>query len=339
MTVNNVAKVKRMKNKTLPKGKKQEKPYLHIFLLVITAVVWGASYVSQKVGVGIVEPFTFNGVRMMVGGTVLMPFIPLLRKYGVTQKVDMKEILASRKADTVKDLPWYDRKPQLYGSIFAGLALFSATSFQAYGIQVSNIGKAGFIISMYVVLVPIFGIFLGHKIRSVDWLAVVLAVIGLYLLSIKGEFHISIGDIYLILGSISFAFHMLIQRHYSNMVDCVALSSAQFFVVGIMSLLPMFALEDPSWQGIQNATVPILYSGALSSGVGFTLQLIAMRKVPPSQAALITAQESTLAVFFGWLLLNETLTSRELIGCAFMLAGILISQLTPSRRKYEDQNC
>ncbi|HZW98012.1 MAG TPA: DMT family transporter [Bacillota bacterium] len=328
-----------MKNKTAGSLKKREKPYLHLLLLVITAVIWGASYVSQKVGVGIVEPLTFNGVRMLVGGTVLLPFIPLMRKFGITEKADMKKILAGRKADTVKDLPWYDRKPQLYGSIFAGLALFSATSFQAYGIKFSNIGKAGFIISMYVVLVPIFSIFLGHKIRSVDWLAVALAVIGLYLLSIKGELHISVGDIYLILGSVSFAFHMLIQRHYSNMVDCVALSSAQFYVVGILSLIPMFVLENPGWQGILDATVPILYSGALSSGVGFTLQLIAMKKVPPNQAALITAQESTLAVFFGWLLLDEILTCRELLGCAFMFAGILISQLTPTSKTSDEQNC
>ncbi len=311
---------------------KPKKPYLHLFMLTVTALIWGASYVSQKVGVEHVGTFTFNGVRMLVGGIVLLPFIPLLRKLGVSNKVDIQEILAAKKVESVEDLPWYDRKPQLYGSIFAGLALFAATSFQIYGIQLSNVGKAGFIISMYVVLVPLIGIFLGHKIRSVDWLAVVMAVVGLYLLSITGGFHISKGDIYLILGSLSFTIHMLIQRHYSNLVDCVALSSAQFLIVGAVSLIPMFALENPAWQGILAAAIPILYSGALSSGVGFTLQLIAMQRVPPNQAALITAQESTFSVFFGWALLGETMTGRELLGCAFMLAGILISQLTPDKK-------
>lgn len=312
---------------------KQKKPHLHLFLLAVTAIIWGASYVSQKIGMEHVEPFTFNGVRMLVAGIVVLSATPLMRKLGVSRKVSMKEILADKQVEAVEDLPWYDRKPQLYGSIFCGLALFAASSFQIYGLQLSSIGKAGFIISMYVVLVPILGLFLGHKIRSVDWLAVVLAVIGLYLLSIKGEFAISVGDIYLILGALSFAIHILIQRHYANMVDGVALSSVQFLIVGTISLIPMFVLENPSWQGILQAAVPILYSGAMSSGLGFTLQIIALQKVPSNQAALITAQESTLAAFFGWLILGETMTGREILGGVFMLTGVLISQLVPEKKQ------
>ncbi len=313
--------------------KKARKPYLHLFLLSITAVVWGASFVSQKVGMGHVGPFTYNGIRMLIGGAVLLPVISLFRKRGLTRKVEIKEILAQRDVSSVEDLPWYDRKPAVYGCIISSIALFAATSFQHYAIQFSSVGKAGFIVSMYVVLVPLFSTFLGHRIKILEWLAVALALIGLYLLSIKGEFHISHGDIFLILGSISFSIHILIVRHYSPMIDGLVYSSAQFFLVGLISLPFMFILENPSWRSIYSAAIPILYSGVLSSGIGFTFQTLGLEKVPSNQAALITSQESTFSVLFGWLILNEALSGRELLGCAFMLAGVLLSQLAPGKEK------
>lgn len=316
---------------------KEKKPYLHLFLLSIAAVVWGASFVSQSVGMAHIGPFTYNGVRMLMGGTVLLPVIPMLRKLGISKKADMADVLAAKEVDTIEDLPWYDRKPQLYGGIIAGIALFFASSFQQYAIQFTTTGKAGFITSLYVVLVPIFGVFLGHRIKKSDWLGVSFALVGLYLLSIKGGFYISHGDFFLILCAIFYAIHIIVLNHYSPMVDGILLSSAQFFVVGLISLVPMFTLESPTWAAVIAAGPQLLYSGVLSSGVGFTLQTIGLQRVPPTQASLITSQESTLSVVFGWLLLNEMMTGRELLGCALMLAGVLISQLAPEKVKKEKQ--
>lgn len=321
-----------MNNIVAERPEKEKKPYLHLFLLSITAVVWGASFVSQSVGMDHVGPFTYNGVRMLMGGTVLLPVIPLLRKFGITKRVDMDDVLAVKGVDSVEDLPWYDRKPQFFGGLFAGIVLFFASSFQQYAIQFTTTGKAGFITSLYVVLVPVFGIFLGHKIKKSDWAGVSLALVGLYLLSIKGGFYISHGDFFLILCAIFYAIHIIVLDHYSPMVDGVVLSSTQFFIVGLISLVPMFAMENPAWGALIAAGPPLLYSGILSSGVGFTLQTIGLQKVPPTQASLITSQESTLSVVFGWLLLRETMTGRELIGCAMMLTGVLISQLAPEKK-------
>ncbi len=322
-----------MNTKAADGSGKEKKPYLHLFLLSIAAVVWGASFVSQSVGMDHVGPFTYNGVRMLMGGTVLLPVIPLLRKFGITQKTDMADILAMRSVDSIEDLPWYDRKPQLYGGIIAGVVLFFASSFQQYAIQYTTTGKAGFITSLYVVLVPVLGVLLGHKIKKADWLGVSLALAGLYLLSIKGVFNISRGDFFLVLCAIFYAVHIIVLNHYSPMVDGVILSSTQFFVVGLISLVPMFTMETPTWASLIAAGPPLLYSGVLSSGVGFTLQTIGLQKVPPTQASLITSQESTLSVVFGWLLLQETMTGRELLGCVLMLAGVLISQLAPAKNK------
>ncbi len=311
----------------------EKKPYLHLFLLALSALIWGASFVPQSLGMDHVGPFTFNGVRMLMGGIALLPVIFLLRRFGITKKVDMAELLAERKLAKIEELPWYDRRPQLYGGVFAGLALFLASNAQQYAIQFTTTGKAGFITSLYVVLVPIFGVFLHHKIRFFDWLAVSLALIGLYLLSIKGGFYIDHGDLFLVICAIFYAVHILILNHYSPFVDGVALSSVQFFIVGFLSLIPMYLREVVSWKSLLAAGPSLLYSGLLSSGVGFTLQVIGLQKVPPTQASLISSQESTLSVIFGWLLLNEIMTGRELLGCALMLTGVLISQLAPFKKK------
>ena len=312
-------------------AKKQKKPYLHLFLLCITAIIWGASFVSQSVGMDYVGPFTYNGVRMFLGSFVLLPVIYFMRKRGYTQKVDREQILAQRGVSSLAELPWYDRHPQLYSGIFAGIILFIASSAQQYGIQFTTTGKAGFITAMYVVLVPLLGIFLRHKTRVADWVAVVLATFGFYFLSITEGFSIAKGDLYILLCAFFYSLHILVLNHYSPMVDGVVLAATQFFAVGLISLVPMFTLETPNLQSLLDAAPPILYSGVLSSGIGFTLQIIGQRKVPPAQASLIISQESTLSVIFGWLLLNEVMSGREILGCVLMLTGILISQLTPTK--------
>ena len=276
----------------------EKKPYLHLFLLALSALIWGASFVPQSLGMDHVGPFTFNGVRMLMGGIALLPVIFLLRRFGITKKVDMAELLAERKLAKIEELPWYDRRPQLYGGVFAGLALFLASNAQQYAIQFTTTGKA-----------------------------------GLYLLSIKGGFYIDHGDLFLVICAIFYAVHILILNHYSPFVDGVALSSVQFFIVGFLSLISMYLREVVSWKSLLAAGPSLLYSGLLSSGVGFTLQVIGLQKVPPTQASLISSQESTLSVIFGWLLLNEIMTGRELLGCALMLTGVLISQLAPFKKK------
>lgn len=320
-----------MDNSNQNKVTKQKKPYLHLFLLVITAVIWGASFIAQKTGMEHIGPFTYNGVRMLLGGTILLPVIYFMRKTGHTSKIDMDELLEIRGVSHIEDLPWYDRRPQLYGGIFAGSMLFVASSLQQHGIQYTTTGKAGFITAMYVILVPVVGIFLRHKTRIADWLSVFLAVFGFYFLSITENITIAKGDLYLLLGAFCYSFHILIINHYSPIVDGVTLASTQFIVTGLLSIAPMFIFETPNLNAIKDAALPILYSGGLSSGVGFTLQVIGLQKVPPTQASLITSQESTLSVIFGWLILGEVMSGREILGCLLMLAGILISQLTPTK--------
>ena len=291
-------------------------------MLLLTSLIWGTAFVAQSVGMDFLEPFTFNGVRSFIGGVTLLPCIWLLEKMNGKPEVD----------GTRKDL--------IQGGIACGLLLFAASSLQQMGIQYTTAGKAGFITAFYIVFVPVLGIFLKKAAGWKVWKSVFLALIGLYFLCIKEGFSIGKGDIMIFACALDFAVHILVIDYYSPKVDGVKMSCIQFFVCGIASLPFMFLTETPQIGNILDAWMPILYAGVLSNGVAYTLQIVAQKGINPTVASLIMSLESVISVLAGWAILHQTLTKRELAGCVFMFAAIIIVQLKPRENGgyHEDYN-
>ncbi len=292
------------------------------FLLLLTAIIWGSAFVAQSVGMEYVEPFTFTFTRSIIGGCVLIPVIALLRK---TDSIKSKT-RSARMCIT---------KYEWLGGICCGIALCAASNFQQIGMLHTTVGKAGFITALYVVIVPILGLFLKKRVPILIWLCVVLSVVGLYLLCMpKGAFALAQGDILVLICAVLFSFHILIIDYFSPKGDGVVISCIQFFVCGILSGIIMLFVENPSFANIMDAKWSILYAGALSSGVAYTLQVVAQKGVNPTVASLILCLESVVAVLAGWIILGDKLTSRELTGCIFMFVAIVLAQLpTPKKER------
>lgn len=278
-------------------------------LLLLTALIWGAAFVAQSAGMEQNGPFTFNTIRMILGGIVLIPCIALFDK--------MRHVrLGWRSAD--KNL-WV-------GGCLCGVALFTGATLQQFGIQYTSAGKAGFITALYVIFVPLCRLFAGKRPGKLLWGSVALAAVGMYLLCMDGSLALSKGDVLVLLGAFGFTAHILIIDHFSQKVDGVRMSCIQFFVAGALSLVCMFLFETPSVPAILSAWAPILYAGLLSCGVAYTLQVVAQKDTDPTVASLILCLESVFAVLFGWLLLGETLSMKELLGCILMFVAIVLAQ-------------
>ncbi len=286
-------------------------------LLFLTAIIWGSSFVAQKAGMEYIGPFTFNGIRLIIAGISLLPVI-----YFFSIKKNKKSNIKFTKKD---------KSIHIIGGISCGIALFIAASLQQIGVVYTTAGKAGFITALYVVMVPIFGvIFLKKKVTPLMWISVVIATIGLYLLSFKigdTDFKINKGDILVILCAVFYTVHILVIDYFSPKTDGIILSCIQFFVAGFISLIIMFITEHPELSAILICTIPILYSGVLSAGIGYTLQIVAQKDTDPTVASLILCLESVFAVIAGMIILKETLTNRELIGCLIMFVAIILSQI------------
>lgn len=286
------------------------------FILFMAATVWGVAFVAQSVGMDYVEPYTFIAVRNVVALAVLVPCAVFMRRK--TQKVHHQ-----RK----------NKKALVIGGICCGLCLFTASTLQQFGVKYTTVGKAGFITAMYLVLVPVFGIFLKKKTGLKVWIAVGLACVGLYLLCItKGDFQLQKGDLYMLGCAAVFAVHILVVDHFSPLVDGVELSCVQTFTNAVLGAIMMLLLEQPHFSDILAAWLPILYAGALSSGVGYTFQIIGQKGMNPTAACLILSLESVISVLAGWLLLHQVLTAREVAGCVLAFAAIILVQM-PERRK------
>lgn len=283
-------------------------------MLLLTAFIWGTAFVAQSVGMDYLEPFTFNGVRSLIGGAALLPCIWILQKLNGR----------SKDTGTKKDL--------LTGGLACGVLLFAASSLQQIGIKYTTAGKAGFITAFYIVIVPVMGIFLHKKIGWKIWLAVVLAVAGLYFLCITESFSVGKGDILVFLCALVFAVHILVIDHFAPKVDGVKMSCIQFFVCGILSVPFMFALEAPKITAVMTAWMPILYAGVLSFGVAYTLQILGQKNVNPAVASLLLSLESCFSVLAGWIVLGERLSIREMSGCILMFAAIILAQV-PEKKK------
>lgn len=291
-------------------------------LLFLTAFIWGIAFVAQSVGMDYVGPFTFNCVRSLIGGIVLIPCIRLLRKN--TQGKDG----VSPKAE--------DRKLLLTGGILCGILLAAATNFQQVGIAYTTVGKAGFITAFYIIIVPILGLFLKKKCPPTVWIGVVLALAGLYFLCITEELSVGKGDALIFVCAILFSVHILVIDHFTELVDGVKMSCIQFLVCGMITAVPMFLFEEPRISGIIAAGQPILYAGVLSCGVAYTLQIVGQKGMNPTVASLILSLESVISVLAGMVLLNQHLSTREILGCVLMFAAIILAQL-PQKKGKEEQ--
>lgn len=287
-------------------------------LLLLTAMIWGAAFVAQSVSMDYVGPFTFLCSRSILGGVVLLPVIAVMGR-----------------GKKKKEARLGNRNILLLGGICCGVMLFIGSALQQIGIQYTTAGKAGFITAMYMVLVPICGLFFGRKPGGKTWAAVAVALVGMYLLCLYGSGiqNLSKGDLLEMLCALGFTGHILVVDHFSPKVDGVKMSCIQFFVCGILAGIFMLILEEPSWENICAAAVPILYAGILSSGAGYTLQIVAQKDTQPTVASLLMSLESVFSLIFGWILLKEAMSGVELLGCVLMFAAIIWVQLPEKQKK------
>ena len=294
------------------------------FLLILTAFIWGVAFVAQSVGNAYVGPWTFTASRSVIGALFLIPCIAFL------DKLKAKETSSSNNA-SAKDEP-KNTKTFIIGGICCGTALAIASMLQQYGIAYTTVGKAGFITALYIIIVPILGIFFKRNPGLRVWISVLLAVAGLYFLCMTDSLSLGKGDLLVMLCALVFSFHILIIDHFSPMVDGVRMACIQFAVVAVICGIPALIFEQPSLSSILDAWAPILYAGMLSSGVGYTLQIVAQKNYDPTVASLIMSLESVFSVLAGWVILGQSLTPRELFGCALMFGAIILVQL-PDRKK------
>lgn len=288
-------------------------------LLLLTAAIWGVAFVAQSVGMDYVGPLTFNCVRSLMGGVVLLPCIWYF---------DRKR---NRNQRTVV-IPGA-RKTLIIGGICCGLALCLASNFQQFGIQYTTVGKAGFITACYIIIVPVLGLFFKKKCSPVIVGAVALSVVGLYLLCMAGgELSVNKGDLMMLVCAVLFAGHIIIIDFFAPVVDGVKMSCIQFFVCGILSGIGMVLYETPDLGQILAAWAPVLYAGVMSCGVAYTLQIIGQKGMNPTVASLILSLESSISVLAGWAILGQKLTARELSGCALMFGAIVLAQVPVGRK-------
>lgn len=286
-------------------------------LLLLTSLIWGVAFVAQKSGGAGLGALTIIGLRSMIGSAGLMLAIPLLDKLGLSRKSDSPA----------------QRKTLWIGGILCGLAMFAATNLQQFGLREASEGKAAFVTALYIVLVPILGLFLHRRATILNWLGVALAAVGLYLLCAMGETGFGISDILLLLCALMFSVQIMLVDRFSPKVDGVRLSCIQFLVVGILNLPLMFLLETPSWAGVQNHLGELLYLGLLSSGVAYTLQIIAQKDTDPTTASLLMSLESVFGALAGWLLAGHAMGGYEILGCVLMFAAIVLAQLPAPKRR------
>ena len=302
-------------------------------LLFITAAIWGLAFVAQSVGMDYVGPLTFNCVRSLLGGLVLIPLCLFTGRGKAAavqdagrEKAAVAQDAGREKAAAQGAQPGSTRN-LLLGGLCCGLALCLASNFQQFGIQYTTVGKAGFITACYIVIVPVLGLFFGKKCSPLMAVAVALSLGGLYLLCMTGGGGgLNRGDVLVLVCAFLFSVHIMVIDYFSPMVDGVKMSCIQFFVCGIVSGIGMILFEEPRLSQIFAAWMPVLYAGVMSCGVGYTLQIVGQKGMNPTVASLILSLESSISVLAGWVLLGEQLSMREIFGCALMFGAIVLAQ-------------
>ncbi len=300
-------------------------------LLLLTAMIWGFAFVAQQMGMDYIGPFTFAAIRFFIGFLALLPVIWITdrRKAKSTSDSVSGNNGGAPELTSAKS----NRRLLLIGGICCGISLGLASAVQQLALTTSPAGKVGFLTALYILFVPILGIFLKKRAGLKIWISVAIAIVGMYLLCITDSFSLKPGDSLALLCSIIFAIQMLFADYFSPKLNGLKLSCAQFLVASTLNFILMLIWETPNISGILSAVVPLLYTGLLSSAVGYTLQIIAQKDSPPAVAALILSLESVFSVIGAWLILHQTMTLRETFGCLFMFAAIILAQLPGRARK------
>ncbi len=277
---------------------------------ILAAFIWGTAFVAQSVSTDFIEPFTFNALRSIIATVFLLIVIFLINKRGTIPKFKQ------------------NKKALIKGGVLAGIILFIAANLQQFGIfNETSAGKAGFITALYLVLVPIFGLFFKKRASITVWISVVIATVGLYLLCIKENFTIELGDFYVFLCSICFAFHILTIDHFGENCDSLMLSFVQFFTVSVLSVIFALIFETPNLNNIMHCVFPVLYVGVFSSGIAYTLQIVAQKGSNPTVITLLLSLESVFAVLAGAIVLKDVMSIKELVGCLLMFFAVILAQL------------
>lgn len=292
------------------------------FLLFLAAFIWGVAFVAQSVGMDYMGPCTFNGARFLMGSVVLIPLVIFRRNKKRTQD--------GKRQETGKD-----RKSVVAGGICCGLVLCFASLCQQVGILYTTVGKAGFITTLYIIIVPIMGIFLKKKVSGKVWIGALLAAFGMYLLCMSERLALSRGDAYVFICAILFSIHILVIDYFSPKVDGVELSCIQFLTAGIICSGLALLLEKPVLQNFIDGMIPLAYAGIMSCGVAYTLQVVGQKDTDPTIASLILSMESVISVLAGWVILGQELNSRELFGCALVFGAVILVQLPERKKKGE----
>lgn len=297
----------------------QNKKLLGNLLLTLTALIWGTAFVFQRVGMDSIEPITFTAARFWLAAAAVGAVALVTSKREPHDRT--AEEAARRKHDT------------LIGGIFCGIFLGTASVFQQMGLVYTTAGKAGFITAMYILIVPVLGFVLFRRKNSwLVWLAVAIGVVGMYLLCVTEGFSLTHGDTLVVICAVLFSGHILCCDHFVQHGNPIGISAIQFLTTAVLTTVVSFLVEQPAWDKVASAALPILYCGLISGGVGYTLQIVAQRFTDPTIASLLMSLESVFAVIAGALLLHETMSTRELIGCIVMFAAIILVQIpTPKK--------
>lgn len=292
---------------------------------ILAAFIWGTAFVAQDLCADSIGAFAFNATRYFIAVLALLVVILISDKL----KKNKPTLTAQEKKAANKQL-WL-------GGLCCGAALAIASNFQQAGLVAgTDAGKAGFITALYVVLVPVFGLFFKRKVSLPTWIAVVLSVVALYLLCIKGDFSLAPGDLLILVCAVCFAVHILVIDHFTAYCDGVKLSCLQFLFAGIISTICMFIFEDVDFAAILSCALPLLYVGIFSCGVGYTLQILAQKDSTPTVVTILLSLESVFAVIAGAIILKQQMTVREYIGCAIMFAAVVLAQIQfPTKQKAE----
>lgn len=287
------------------------------FLLFLAAFIWGVAFVAQSVGMDYMGPLSFNGARFLMGSLVLIPVI-----------------IFRRRKNKAANIPAADTKTTVAGGICCGLALCGAALLQQYGIMYTTVGKAGFITTLYIILVPFFGVFLKKRIPGKVWIGAVIAAFGMYLLCMSEKLSLSKGDALVFACAVVFSVHILVIDYFSPKADGVELSCIQFLTAGIIGSTGALIFEQPQLQNFIDGIIPLAYAGILSSGVAYTLQVIGQKDMDPTVASLILSLESVVSMLAGWVILKQSLTLRELMGCALVFCAVILVQLPEKKSRH-----
>lgn len=299
----------------------KELPIKNLLMLLLTAVIWGVAFVAQQMGMDHIGPYAFSAIRCLMGAVVLIPVVIFLNS--------RKE--PAQKAHVNNKMTWI-------GGLVCGVLLGVAANLQQIGIQYTTVGKAGFITALYIVIVPVLGLFLKRRAGIKLWISVVIAMLGLYLLCMTDTLQLQLGDSLVFFCALVFSLHILVIDHFNPNVDGVKMSCIQFFVAALLSGIAMLLWEAlPSWEMIYAARVTLLYTGILSCGVAYTLQIVGQKGLNPTVASLILSLEAVISVLAAWLILQQGMTAREMLGAGLMFVAIILAQLPErTRRNRED---